>query len=67
MKLVDISETKRRKILKLKLMNLKLTVGSKNFRDLYWGISDIMKGCQPRTNIVKDEKVDLVTYPTVFD
>jgi hypothetical protein len=25
-----------------------------------------MKGSQPRTNIVKDEKGGLVTYPTVF-
>ena len=34
---------------------------TKNIRDLYRGISDFKKGYQPRTNIVKDEKVDLVT------
>jgi hypothetical protein len=28
---------------------------------LYWGISDFKKVCQPRTSIVWDEKVDLVT------
>jgi len=28
---------------------------------LYRGISDFKKGYQPRTNIVKDEKGDLVT------
>jgi len=33
----------------------------KHFRDLYQGIIDLKKGYQPRTNIVKDEKVDLVT------
>ena len=31
-----------------------------NIRDLYRGINDFKKGCQPRCNIVKDEKVDLV-------
>ena len=32
----------------------------KNIRDLYTGISDFRKGYQPRTNIAKDEKGDLV-------
>ena len=32
-----------------------------NIRDLYRGISDFKKGYQPRTNIIKDEKGDLVT------
>ena len=27
---------------------------------MYRGISDLKKGCQPRTGIVKDEKGDLV-------
>jgi len=30
----------------------------KNIRDLYRGISDLKKGYQPRTNIVKDEQDD---------
>ena len=28
---------------------------------MYRGVSDFMKGYQPRTNIVKDEKDDLFT------
>ena len=32
----------------------------KNIRDLYRGINDFNKGYQPRCNIVKDEKGDLV-------
>jgi len=31
-----------------------------NIRDLYRGINDFKKGYQPRYNIVKDEKGDLV-------
>ena len=33
----------------------------KHFRDLYWGITDLKKDYQPRTNTVRDEKGDLVT------
>jgi hypothetical protein len=33
----------------------------KNITDLYTGISDFKEGYQPRTNIVKDEKGNLVT------
>jgi len=32
----------------------------KNIRNLYSGINDFKKGYQPRTNIVKDDKIDLV-------
>ena len=32
----------------------------KNIRNLYRGISDFKKGYQPRCNIAKDEKSDLV-------
>ena len=32
----------------------------KNNMDLYRGISDFKKGYQPRTNILRDEKGDLV-------
>jgi hypothetical protein len=42
-------------------MNLKLTVKIKNIRSLYRGVNDFRKGCQPRTNIVNDEKGDVVT------
>jgi len=53
-KLVDISGTKRRSIYKLKLILLKLTVN----RDTHRGING---GYQHKTNVVKDEKDDLVT------
>jgi len=33
----------------------------KNIRNLYRTIIDLKKGYHPKTNIVKDEKVDLVT------
>jgi len=33
----------------------------KNIKDLYRGMNDFKKGYQPITNIVKDEKGDLVT------
>jgi hypothetical protein len=33
----------------------------KNITDLYRGMNDFKKGYQPRTNVVKDEKGDLVT------
>ena len=32
-----------------------------NIKDLYRGINDFKKGYHPKTNIVKDEKGDLVT------
>jgi hypothetical protein len=34
---------------------------TKNIRDLLRVINDFKKGYQPRTNIAKDEKSDLVT------
>jgi hypothetical protein len=39
-----------------------LVLKTKNIRNLYRGISDFKKGYQPRTNIVRDEKGDLITY-----
>jgi hypothetical protein len=33
---------------------------NKNIRDLYRGISEFKRGYQPRINVVKDEKGDLV-------
>ena len=41
-------------------MNLKTNTKVTNITDLYRGINDSKKGHQPRTNIVKDEKSDLV-------
>ena len=45
-------------------MNAKIeeleTNSKKNIRGLYMGVNDFKKGNQPKTNIVKDEKSDLV-------
>jgi len=46
---------------KAKIDELETNSEIKNIRDLYRDISDIKKGQQPRTYIVKDEKGDLVT------
>ena len=52
---------KKKEYLNAKIDELEINNKIKNIRDLYRGISDFKKGYQPRTNIVKDEKVDLVT------
>jgi len=46
--------------LKGKIKELATNSKIKNIRHLYRGISDFKKGYQPRTNIVKDEKGNLV-------
>jgi len=46
--------------LKAKIEELETNSKIKNIRHLYSGISDFKKGYQPRTNIVKDEKGDVV-------
>ena len=51
---------KKKAYLKAKFEELETNSKIKNIRDLYRGISDFKKGYQPRTNIVKDEKADLV-------
>jgi hypothetical protein len=57
---------KRKEYLKDKIDELDTNSKIKNIGDLFRGISDFKKGYQPRTNIVNDEKDDLVTDPTVF-
>ena len=52
---------KKKAYLKAKIEELETNSKIKNIRDLYRGINDFKKGYQPRTNIVKDEKGDLVT------
>jgi hypothetical protein len=49
-----------RSYLKAKIEEPETNSKMKNIRDLYRSISDIKKGYLPRTNIVKDEKGDLV-------
>ena len=43
-----------------KIEELETNSKFQNIRDLYRGINDFKKGYQPRCNIVKDEKGDLV-------
>jgi hypothetical protein len=57
--LADISG-KKKAYLKAKIEEPEANSEMKNIRDLYSGISDFKKGYQPRTNIVKDDKGDLV-------
>jgi hypothetical protein len=47
--------------LKAKIDELEPYRKIKDIRDLYRGIKDFKKGYRPRTNIVKDEKGDLIT------
>jgi hypothetical protein len=47
---------KKKENLKAKINELEVISKIKIFRDLYGGISDFKKGCQPRIDIVKDEK-----------
>ena len=42
-------------------MNFETNSKIKNIRDMYRGINDFKKGCQPRTNVVKEDRSDLVT------
>ena len=59
-KLADIAGTKRWNLLRAKIDDLEINSKIKNIGNLYKGISDFKKSYQPRTNIVKDEKGDLV-------
>jgi len=51
---------KKKVYLKAKIEELETNSKIKNIKELYRGINDFKKGYQPRTNIVKDEKGDLV-------
>ena len=51
---------KKKAHLKAKIEELETNSKIKNIRDLYRGINDFKNGYQPRTNIVKDDKGDLV-------
>jgi len=54
------SRKKKKEYLKAKIDELETKSTIKNIRNLYRGINDFKMGYQPRTNIVKDEKSDLV-------
>ena len=51
---------KKKAYLRAKIEELETNSKIQNIRELYRGINDFKKGYQPRCNIVKDEKGDLV-------
>ena len=51
---------KKKDYLKAKIKELETNSKIKNIRDLYRSINDFKKGYRPITNIVKDDKGDLV-------
>jgi len=51
---------KKKAYLRAKIEDIESNSKIQNIRDLYRGIDDFKKGYQPRCNIVKDEKGDLV-------
>jgi hypothetical protein len=51
---------KKKEYLKAKMNELETNSKNKNIRDLCRGINDFKKGYQPRANVVKHEKGDLV-------
>jgi hypothetical protein len=51
---------KKKEYLKAKVNELETNSKNKNIRHLYRGTNDVKKGYQPRHNVVKDEKGDLV-------
>jgi len=51
---------KKKAYLRAELEELETNSKIQNIRDLYRGINDFKKGYQPKCNIVKDEKGDLV-------
>jgi hypothetical protein len=52
---------KKGEYLKDKINELARNSKNKNTRDLYRGINGFKKGYQPRNNLVKDEKGDLLS------
>jgi hypothetical protein len=62
----EISRTfrnKKREYLKGKINEFETNNKNKNIRDLYRGINEFKKGCQPKINIIKDENGNLIADP----
>jgi hypothetical protein len=55
--------SKKREYLKEKITEIELNSKNKNIRDLYRGITEFKKGYQPRSNLAKDERGDLLVAP----
>jgi hypothetical protein len=53
----------KRKYLKDRINELESDSKNKNIRYLYRGINEFKKGYQPRSNLVKDERGDLLADP----
>jgi hypothetical protein len=58
-----IFRKKKREYLKDKINEVETNYKNKNIRELYRGINEFKKGYQPRINIIKDEKGNLLAYP----
>jgi hypothetical protein len=54
---------KKREYLKDRINELESNSKNKNIRDLCRGITELKKGYQPRTKLVKDERGDLCADP----
>jgi hypothetical protein len=54
---------KKREYLKGKINRIELNSKTKNIRHMYRDITEFKKGYQPKTNLVKDERGDLLTDP----
>jgi hypothetical protein len=54
---------KKREYLKHKINEPESSSQNKNMRDVYRGINEFKKGYQPRTNLAKDERGDLLADP----
>jgi hypothetical protein len=54
---------KEREYLKDKINRLESNSKNKNIRDLYRGVNEFKKGYQPKTNLIKDERADLLVDP----
>jgi hypothetical protein len=54
---------KKREYLKDKINELESNSKNKNIRDLYSGINEFKRGYQPRTNLLKDERSNLLVDP----
>ena len=65
MKLAEVSGIKKEH-LKAKIEKFENDSKNKNIRDLNKSINDFKKGYQPRTNVVKDERVIWLRTPTIF-
>jgi hypothetical protein len=54
---------KKREYLKGKIADIELNSKNKNIRDMYKGKTEFKKGYRPKTNLVKDERGDLLGDP----